>query len=174
MYEAFAIFEERPRTKDENVLMTEEFMNREFTYTVQQYPPASSQSPIKLEGEKQDQIVLSEGWYRISGFSLVSMYTSDTPITPQKVYPGYCLLYDASQKVDPATALGIGSGGTAYDMDPSEFDRFVEVGPGGLVLSLGHQCSYKSIGNPDKVYMRAGWGLSTYHVSARITIIKIG
>lgn len=178
IYEAYAIYAECTGpdlgTEEMKIGMPNRVFNRveAFSGNAIDIPKASNGQRIRLQ----------RGVYRINGLSFVTMLSAGTPPVPPvstssliDVFPGYCVLYDASNPPTPedmSGALCIGTMGTAYDGVPSIFDCVLEVKNHPMEISLGHQCSYNNPQDPNpKVYLRLGG--SDYHICARISIFKI-
>lgn len=178
VYESYAIFGEFTKDGLDTEEMTVELANRIFNETEAMYGDA-----IEIKKKSNNEIIrLQPGVYRINGISFVSMLSAGSPPVPpvptqylSDVYPGYCILYDASNppsQSDMSGAICVGTMGTAYDSAPSIFDCVLEVKKKPMEISLGHQCSYDNPkGLRPKVYLRMGG--SAYHVCARISIFKI-
>lgn len=155
--------------KDSNIIMKNGLNRRVFDTAEAQYG-----SNIALE--KDGSITLQPGTYHITGFSMVTMQTTfDIPVSKyNQNYPGYCLVYPKEYEQDNVLQhqVGIGTPGTALDMNPSLFDLVMNCEK-ETHLCVGHQ-SGDSLNNEVylSVYKVAGIP-SPYHVFARISIFQL-
>jgi hypothetical protein len=176
----YAIFAEQT-LQEETVEMKFGMPNRYFNQI-----EAGENCPfIKRDPQNFERIILQPGTYRISGVSFITMIPPgplDKPIPLidtrglLNIYPGYCVLYDATKPAPTpqnlSNSICLGTMATAYDSAPSTYDCVYSVGEKGGAISLGHQCGYPEIPPADhKAYLRVGG--TKYHVAARIVIFKI-
>lgn len=123
-------------------------------------------------------IHLAQGWWRITGFSIITMQDS-TQIHKPKYdldYPGYALVCPAKYAKDSAKSiqyrLTVGSPGTALAGNPSIFDA-VFYAPDTMTICVGHQAGGTLNGEVFLSVYEVSGTASNNHLFARIAIEKL-
>ncbi len=164
---SYAIYAEFAR--DANVLMKDGLNRRVFNTT-------EAQRGADIALEKDGSITLLPGTYRMTGFSMVTLQAGlAVPASKLNLsYPGYGLVYERDfEKNDPLRhQIGVGSPGTALDMNPSLFD-LVFTCEKVTQICVGHQ-SGDQLNNEVYLSVYEVDGIkSPFHVFARVAIFKI-